>query len=333
METGSLETLLLLENYIEDGVKTRKWLLELMFQTLDKINNEHGPPTNLADKLDLSNRRGIVQIDIIAKLMMYIEDLIIILEANKKLDGNYYKVLDEKTPDLGERVTQFIESIDGLSTEDYRKMLCYENPRNFGLDDSKTQILEKLTEWNTKELKEFLPQVRKFRKTHAQIFRRYKHAGLPIRTGLLLVDDQIPYTYKRFDSCAAVFAGPQPMNDIIILPYSTEVIQGYRHFATGVETFIYEAVENKIICLERKIDGGIPSRVSSYFSENPLSEKEKIELKAISEILNNRYPSWRSGTEVRIHQAQLNSTLAWYVELDSFLGLSRSKPSVYGNYQ
>ena len=240
METDSsnehltLETLLLLENYIEDSAETRKWLLELMFQTLDKINNQQGHPKNLLDRFELSKSRGIVQIDIIAKLMMYIEDLIIILEANRKFGGNYYQVLDERTPDLGERVTQFMESIDTLTAEDCRKMLCYENPRKFGLDDSKTLILEKLIEWNTKELKEFLPQIRKFRKTHAQIFRRYKHAGLPIRTGLLSVDDKYPYTNKRFDSCAMVFAGHQPMNDMIILPFSADVMQGYRHFAIGV---------------------------------------------------------------------------------------------------
>lgn len=74
METGSLETLLLLENYIEDSIETRKWLLELMFQTLDKVNNQQGHPTNLLDRFELSKSRGIVQIDIIAKLMMYVED-------------------------------------------------------------------------------------------------------------------------------------------------------------------------------------------------------------------------------------------------------------------
>ncbi len=53
METGStsLETLLLLENYIEYSVETRKWLLELMFQRLDRINNQQGQPTNLQDRL------------------------------------------------------------------------------------------------------------------------------------------------------------------------------------------------------------------------------------------------------------------------------------------
>ena len=51
-----------------------------------------------------------------------------------------------------------MESIDTLGAEDYRKMLCYENPRNFGLDNFKTP--DKLIDWNT-ELKEFLPQIQK----------------------------------------------------------------------------------------------------------------------------------------------------------------------------
>jgi len=222
-----------------------------------------------------------------------------------------------------------MESINTLTDEDYRKMLCYENPRNFGLEDSKAVILDKLIEWNTKELKEFLPQIRKFRKTHAQIFRRYKHAGLPIRAGLLSVDDKYPYTNKLFDSDAIVFAGQQPMNDVIILPYSVDVMRAYRHLATGIQNFIFEAVENKIISIERKIDGVVPSY---NYSGNSLSEKEQNELQGISEILNNRYPSWRKKIEIRVYEAQSKySTLKWYVELDSFLELCRSKTSLYGN--
>jgi hypothetical protein len=69
-ENSPLETLMLLENYIEDSAETRKWLLELMFQTLDKIDNQQEDPT--LNRFELSKRRGIVQIDIIAKLMIYI---------------------------------------------------------------------------------------------------------------------------------------------------------------------------------------------------------------------------------------------------------------------
>ena len=91
------------------------------------------------------------------------------------------------------------------------------------------------------------------------------------------------------------------MNDVIILPYSVDVKRGYRYLATGIQNFIYEAVENKIISIERKIDGVIPSH---NYSRNPLSEKELNELQGISKILNNRYPSCRSGVEIRVHQAQ-----------------------------
>ena len=119
------------------------------------------------------------------------------------------------------------------------------------------------------------------------------------------------------------------MNDVIPLPYSADVMLGYRHLATGVQTFLSEAVEYRIKSLERKIDGVVPLY---NYSSNSLSEKEQIELLAIYEILDNQYPSWRSETEVRTHRTQLKySNLAWYVELDSFLELSRSKSSVYGN--
>lgn len=87
----AIETLLPLENYIEDSVETRKWLLEMMFEALDKIDNQHKSiDIESLKRFELSKTRGVIQIDLVAKLMMYIEDLVIILEANRKFDGNYY---------------------------------------------------------------------------------------------------------------------------------------------------------------------------------------------------------------------------------------------------
>jgi hypothetical protein len=285
--------------------------------------------SDLLNRFELSKRRGIIQIDIIAKIMMYVEDFIIILEANRRFDGNYYLMLDEKKPDLGGRVTEFLGSMDTLGTEDYRKMLCYGKPGSFGLDDFKTLTLRKLIDWNTKELKEFLEQIRRFRNTHAQIFRRYKHAGLPIRTGLLSLGGRYPYTSKLFDSDAMVFAGEQPMNNVIILPYSEDVIRGYRYLVNGVQNFISEAVENKIISIERKIDGNIPLY---NYSRNFLSDREHNALQEAYEILNKRYPAWRKETEIRIHKTNPTpSMLEWYVVLDTFLDLCKTKTKIYGN--
>lgn len=208
-------------------------------------------------------------------------------------------------------------------------MLCYTYPENLGLDDWETQILRKLIEWNINELKEFLVQVYKFRKTHAQIFRRYKHAGLPIRTGLLSIDDRFPYTTRHFDSYAMVFAGGHPLNDVIILPYSVDVKRSYKYLMKGVQNFIAEAVENKIMSIERKIDGNIPLY---NYSNASLSDKELNELQKIHETLNNRYPSWRKDMEVRIHRAQpKHATLQRYLELDNFLEVCRRKAAIYGS--
>jgi hypothetical protein len=75
--------------------------------------------------------QGMLQIDIIAKIMMYIEDLIILLEGIRETEGNYYKLLDRETKDdldLGTRIGQFFNNKDKFTTEEWRKMLSYLNP-------------------------------------------------------------------------------------------------------------------------------------------------------------------------------------------------------------
>jgi hypothetical protein len=126
-----------------------------------------------------------------------------------------------------------------------------------------------------------------------------------------------------------IFAGEHPLNDVIILPYSVDVKRSYKYLMKGVQNFIAEAAENKIMFIERKIDGNIPLY---NYSNASLSDEELNELQKIYEALNNRYPSWRKDIEVRVHRAQpKHATFQWYLELDKFLEVCRRNAAIYGS--
>ena len=106
-----IQNYLILENYINTSFLARGYSLKFMFKTLNEITQkksfEFEGETIAFNKEDLLVLQSVLQIDIIAKIMMYVEDLIILLEAILKTDGDYYVLLDRNTNedlDLGDRI-------------------------------------------------------------------------------------------------------------------------------------------------------------------------------------------------------------------------------------
>jgi hypothetical protein len=132
-----MQNYLLLENYIKSSLPARGLLLKFMFKTLKEITQhrsfEFEGQAISFEKEDLPALQSMLQIDIIAKIMMYVEDLIIILLAILEADGNYFLLLDrhsKEEPDVGDRIKLFFRDKDNFSMEDWRKMLSYINPGN-----------------------------------------------------------------------------------------------------------------------------------------------------------------------------------------------------------
>jgi hypothetical protein len=280
--------------------------------------------------------REIIQIHMMAIIMMYIEDLIIFLEANANSDVSYYDFLDKKEPDVGERISQFFDCFNEINDNDYCKMLCYLSPNdinNLQLDEEKKQLLGRLISGNISEFKKFLEDLKLFRKTHSQAFRRYKHAGLAIRHGFKSLDGDFsytkyPYTEKKFDSIFLIFTGEQVFKDSIPLAYSIEVIEAYKYLATALQEFIKEIVLNKMTCLERHIDGLPPYE---NYSPNPLTTQERDEIALLIMEFASLNPL-KAQTGIITPSLQLTrDKIQWYTQLDTFLNRCRSNPQIYSH--
>ncbi|MDQ6862968.1 MAG: hypothetical protein M3044_04015 [Thermoproteota archaeon] len=172
-----MQNYLLLENYIKSSFPARGILLKHMFKNLNEIIQNRsflfeGEPISFS-KEDLPVLQSIFQIDIIAKIMMYVEDLIIILEAILKKGGDYYALLDiditkDRDVDVGDRIKKFFQDKDNFSMTDWRKMLSYLNPSN---QIKYSNVIAKLIELNIAAFKEFINNIQIFSETHHRIFR------------------------------------------------------------------------------------------------------------------------------------------------------------------
>ncbi|MDE1765834.1 MAG: hypothetical protein KGI27_06110 [Thaumarchaeota archaeon] len=313
---GERKVHLLLENYLNNSLPLRGWLLGLMFQLLKRANSGeieiHDKKIRLTED-DLARTRASIQLDIISKIMMYIEDLIILNSAILESSGNYYELLDRKDPDVGERITKFFTIMENLKPNDFGKILSYVNLDTISMSSSEKQIVQKIMDSNIENFKNYLKYIKTFRETHKQIFRRYKHAGLPIRLGAKSAD---PFANKKFDSYAMIYVGSDPFTNVLPLPYSEEVIQSYDIMIKILQQFLNDVIVNKMTMIQRRCDGIIP--LESY-KQYMLTEKEKSDLSKAIEKFYESNPMRMYQQHHRFNTNIKKDDLKWYFDLDEFL--------------
>lgn len=190
-------------------------------------------------------------------------------------------------------------------------MLSYVNPDEL---KPKSHAVEKLIQLNIEEFKKVFRDIRVFRDTHNQIFRRYKHAGLPFRPGYIF-KYPFPSTSRIFDSYSMISVGKDPLVDVVPLPFSDDIIESYDILTVGLETRINDIVQNKIECIKKRINGIIPVQnysVAGTFS----SEDDKEIISAIDEYdVQNPLRAFDDVYNFQITVDKVKN-MKWYVELE-----------------
>ena len=237
----------------------RGMLLQFLFDDLKKIKPDtvlqiDGNEINLT-KNNVYYLRSAMQTDIISKIMIYVEDLIIFSVSMLEPDKNYYRLLDKKSPDVGNRVTEFFDDLDELSDGDARTILSHDYPNNSDFDPDEIKLVNEIIQENIQQFKQNLKLISEFRDGHIQMFRRYKHAGWPSVFGVQL---QQPSSSKTFDSYTIIPVDSDPLNDVVLLPYSNDVIQRYKKMIIILRQTITPVVKNRIGSINRQTTGIIP---------------------------------------------------------------------------
>jgi hypothetical protein len=325
------ETYYLIENYAKESVYARGWLLTILNKALEEVNNEKFSVKGKVVPLrgsELAKTRSIIQVDIISKIMLYIEDSVTLLIGNRTPGQNFYDFLDKNDPDLGKRVTNFFNEIETITNEDYRTMLCYADVEKLEFTPEEKKVVKKLIDHNIDEIKNHLRQNKRFRDTHVQVFRRYKHAGLAMRLGGE-TNAPYPYTNKKFDSQSMVFAGEDPMKDAIPIPYSMDVMTSYEIMVSTVQKIILDIVDNKLGCLHRRIDGLIPLEMYGPLDNFSLDEIRLIN--AVTEKFYTSRPFRAINNFFQLNSPVRREQIEWYVELDKYLTECKTKGKMERN--
>ena len=267
--SDELEEYFLLSNYLHhSGFSARGLLLQLMFENLKKINSNSvfqiaGKRIHLIEH-DSNYLRCVIQMDIISKMMTYVEDLIIIIISMLEPNKNYYHLLDEKNPDVGNRITEFFDNLNELSESQLLTILSYNYPDNSEFDSSEAALVKRVIYKKIEEFRRNLKVILEFRNAHIQPFRRYKHAGLPCVFGARL---QQQLGYEKSDFGTIVSVGKDPLRDVFPLPYSYNIIQRYKKIIEILQQMIIPVIKNRVDSIERNTTG-IIHKIPEQLSDN-----------------------------------------------------------------
>jgi hypothetical protein len=170
---------MLLTSYLENGFTGRGALLRISFDVLKQI--EEGRGDFKINQNEMPKFKSFMQLDIISKIMMYIEDLAIISESFL-LKRNFYDLVFS-SKDLGEVIRSFFEKINCLSYEEIYKIMSYATSSQINIDDKSRKILDKHLRSNVSVIRRNVRQIGEFGTVHHPLFKRFKHAGMSIMCG------------------------------------------------------------------------------------------------------------------------------------------------------
>ncbi len=306
----------LLRNYNENILPMREILLKIAMNSISQIEEDKFPLGNFSDKEKIKIK-SMFQMDIISGIMMYVEDLAILAESFRR-KISYYKLLDrsdENEGDAGDIIRDFFECLNSFSDVEFHRILGYADLSQLELKEEERRLVEKVMLTNIAEIKRILIEIKKFRSSHHPAFRRFKHAGAPLILGALgNVPENSPLS--KFDSYTQVSRGKNPLKDMITIPLSKNVLDGYNIIIDGIRIFLQDLVKNHMACTERNLVGILPDQ--SYSLEYTPEEKKLYE-KIIREFYDKHPPRTDDLRRLHFKLTIEKEDIMWYLDLPNFL--------------
>ncbi|MDP9288805.1 MAG: hypothetical protein M3P08_11485 [Thermoproteota archaeon] len=164
----------LLRNYLEN-IDSRGFLLRIPFVTLEQIEkNSWYMQIPDDEKLRV---RSLIQIDIISKMMMYVEDLAILAESFH-LNRDFYDLLMDENIDIGDKTGKFINEVDSFTYTKLLQIMSYLNIEQISIDEEWKGLLKKHLDYHVEKVRRILQKIARFSKASHLIYKRFKHAAL-----------------------------------------------------------------------------------------------------------------------------------------------------------
>lgn len=305
---------LLLRTYQNYGSYAREASIQKDIDAINKLGTEQSfillQGSTEEQKKSKEVLYSIFQLEIISKIKFDIEDLAIFAES-RRCNKTFYELLEE---DVGAIAGNFYKNIENTSFGDWCKIFSYVNPESEDFLDEDKKLLLKYIKSNVSEIKSGLNEIDVFSREHHQIFRRFKHAGIPFTPGLTLGNP--PDFLKNFDAIMTVSIGKNPISDVKLIPFSRKVMTSYVILKEMVQKLIQEIITNRIACIQRNTDWIIPHNPFNgpLFS---MDELKILKTKVEKHLFTN--PAINTNFDFNVNVNHKKEDYSWYTNLDNFL--------------
>lgn len=311
----------LLQNYRERILPLRGILLNLDFTSIEKYDENtlelliRGSKQKIHFNEESEKQfKSIIQTDIISKLMMLVEDAVIFMESRRQ-NTSFYSILTNSDMDVGLIIKEFFENIDKLSTNELWQIMSYVDINSIYWETSEdTSLIEKYLDINISEMRRLLSELKEFSTTNHPLFKRFKHGGFPVFPAVNS-PKSIDFM-KNFDHCSAVFMKENILDDVVYIPYSKDVLKSYYIIASGLQKFIHDIVNNRMVTIERQTSGMLPN--VSHDSEK-LSVEEWNRYGAIAKNFYEQNPIRNDLPKTLNLPKPDKENMKWYLGLEDFL--------------
>jgi hypothetical protein len=307
MSPNKLQREYLLLRLYNDNISARGFLLRVPFIALDQIEKDTWF-MRINDK-EKPRVRSLIQIDIISKIQMYIEDLAILAESFLRRT-DFYNLLSDSNVDIGNLKACFVKKIESLTNEQISQIMTYTNPDKITSDDAVSRIFKKHFDYHIEKVQKKLIEIGSFGDANHRIYERFKHAGMVIFSNSVPTSPSGPL--GGFETISIVADGPDPFHDITFIPYSQGVLSRYEKIIIIIQELLQDMIRNRMASILRNIEGIIPE---SYNYDLFTNKETQIMHNKFGEFMNAHPENKISGMNFDINSETLNKVLhenRWY---------------------
>jgi hypothetical protein len=156
---------------------------------------------------------------------------------------------------------------------------------------------------------------------------RFKHAGMPLFLGTIRKSS--PDLFEDFEFCNMVSTGRDPFKDVIPIPYSKQVLEGYEIMIHGLQLILKNMVENRITCIQRDLNGLIPYQ---RYDLTNLSPEEVTSMNKIVDDFYGMNPSKEIVISYNYNLTIKKEEIPWYLNLREFLDECKKRKDIQDKY-
>jgi len=311
-----IENYYLIRNYLDLPLYARGITLRILFDAIEDIDAEKSKyPFKGDEKLKVKH---MLQLDIISKIMMLIEDLGAFAVAFKEGPKNLSKIVLSRRSTS--KIHSFFQNLERINGDELLDIMGFPVLDKLSLNKEERQLVKKVMSAMADDIRRGLLEIRDFRNQHITVYNKYKH-GFTVTPYAEKTPKSILLTADFESVMVVVHDKNKPIENVLPVPHSKRILESYKIIIGGVQMLLKDMLENHWMKIDHQMPNYLPPRV---YGMDKLSSEDLKKYRKIVEKLQPK-PRIPAAHEIAVHTDLKKEWLKWYLSLDDFLARGKER--------